>query len=50
MGLTKTGSNIKLGLVELIPKISAQYLFGGPCNWFFLVGLGSEWLTSRVVE
>ena len=27
LGLTKAGSNIKLGLVDLIPKMSAQYLF-----------------------
>ena len=49
VGLTKTGSNTNLGIVEPIPKISAQYLLWGPSNWFFSVGLGSKWLTSVVV-
>ena len=46
MGLTKTNPKIKLGLVEPIPKISAQYLLWGLNNWFFSVGLGSKWLTG----
>ena len=42
--LTKTVFNIKLGLVGLCPKISAQYLSWGPSNCFFSVGLESKWL------
>ena len=47
IGLTKTVSNIKLGLVELIPDISAQYLLWRQSHWISSVGLGSKWLTSR---
>ena len=46
MGLTKTNSKIKLGLVELTLKISGQYLLWWPSNWFFSVGLRSKWLTG----
>ena len=44
--MTKTSSKIELGLVELIPKILAQYLSWGLSNWIFSVGLGSKWLTG----
>ena len=46
MGLTKTNSKIKLGLVELTLKIPGQYLLWWPSNWFFSVGLRSKWLTG----
>ena len=38
-----------LGLIELVPKISTQYLLGGLSNWFFFVGLGSKLLTGGTV-
>ena len=38
-------SKIKLRISEIIPKISAQYLFWGPSNWIFSVGQGSNWLS-----
>ena len=47
LGLTKTGSNIKLRLVELISKIWAHFLLWGQSNWIFSVGLGSKFLTGR---
>ena len=48
--LSKTSSNIKFRLVQLIPKISAQYLLLGPSKSFLSVGLGSKWLSPKRVE
>merc|ERR1712081_64065 len=47
--INQNQSKIKLGLFELILKISDQYLLWGPSNLFFSVGLGSKWLTGGTV-